>query len=284
VDGKGGGGGEIGRNWVPGQVISCCASYYRNGVHVLVPETVLDSLGGIPPVLVDLATFGLALLGGFVALKPPAETDKVLKRFYVGGFAFLFVVGMAANIWQRRVEGAKQDQLQQNETDARNQFSTDLHDLKVSNNAILEFVASPPKGSTQEQVSSIVREYIRDQKSGQEILSNGVLRAMETTTERQMYDIWDQFNRSDINLDNQQNSASPEQVRRIAAARDQLRKQLLDNHNNQQVLASANFVRDQLLRRLAISDTTQDWVTSGIEQFGASNQAYLQELADKLPK
>jgi hypothetical protein len=251
---------------------------------VLNLESILGALGGVPPLLVNLATFGLALLGGFVALKPPEETDKTLKRFYVFGFAFLFVLGTAANLWQRSVESGKQEKLQQNETDARNQFSTNLHDLKVSNNAILEFVANPPKGFSQAQVSSIVQEFIKGQKSGPEILSNDVLRAMETTTERQMLDIWHQFDHADIELDHPQPGSSPEQAQRIAAARDQLRRGVLDNHYNQQVLATANFVRDQLLKRLAISDTTQDWATSGIGQFGTSNQVYLRKLVDQLPK
>ncbi len=252
---------------------------------MLTLESILGALGGVPPLLVDLATFGLALLGAFVALKPLKETDKTLKRFYVVGFALLFFVGMAANLWQRSVESGKQEKLQQNETDARKQFSSNLDDLRISNNAILEFVANPPKGFSQAQVSSIVQEFIKRQKSGPEILSNDVLRAMETTTERQMHDIWVQFDYADIALNDQQFvKLGPERAQKIAAARDQLRRGLLDNPYNQQVLATANFVRDQLLKRLAISDTTQDWVTSGMGQFGGSNQAYLRKLVDQLPK
>ena len=184
-------------------------------------ESILGALGGVPPLLVDLATFGLASLGGYVALKPPKETDKTLKRFYVVGFALLFLAGVAANLWLRSVESGKQEKLQQNETDARNQFSTNLRDLKISSNAILEFVANPPKGFSQAQVSSIVQEFMKGQKSAPEVLSDDVLKAMETIAEQQMHDIWARFDYADIALNDQQFvKLSPERAQKIAAARD----------------------------------------------------------------
>jgi hypothetical protein len=115
----------------------------------------------------DCSTFGLAFLGGFVALFPPKDGQKALKGLYVLSFIVLAIVGFGADVWQRSVEAGKQSILQQNETDARNQFSTDLEDVKKSNGVILNFVAHPPPGFTREQVVSVVRTFL-DQQHSQE--------------------------------------------------------------------------------------------------------------------
>lgn len=128
-------------------------------------------LGGVPPVLVDLATFGLAYLGAHVSLNPPADNNKILKRLYVFVFAGLFVIGMAANGWQRSVEADKRDRLQQDQTDAEKRFSADLNIVKTSSTAILNLVAHPPAGMTTAQVASIAQHLLQKQQSNASSLS-----------------------------------------------------------------------------------------------------------------
>jgi hypothetical protein len=93
-------------------------------------------LGGVPPVLVDLATFGSAYLGGHVALNPPSAEDRKLKRIYVATLAASATIGIVTNGYQRAIEADTQKRLQQNETEARNQFSSSLKDVINSNEAI----------------------------------------------------------------------------------------------------------------------------------------------------
>jgi hypothetical protein len=108
-------------------------------------------LGSVPAVIVDGSTFGLAALGGYVALNAPRAEQRALKGFYVISFIALAILGIGANIWQRNVEAGKQASLQQNETDARKEFSENLKDVKKSSDAILSFVTNPPKGISAEQ-------------------------------------------------------------------------------------------------------------------------------------
>lgn len=103
-----------------------------------------------------------------MALNPPKETDKPLKNAYVFLFALLFVIGMAANVWERSVESNKQENLQKNATEAEKRFSQDLKDVKESSHAILAFVANPPKGMTADQVSSVVKTILNGERGKNE--------------------------------------------------------------------------------------------------------------------
>jgi hypothetical protein len=120
-------------------------------------------LESVPAVIVDCSTFGMAVLGGYVALNPPKEERVALKRVYVVSFVVLGILGIVANVWQRNVEAGKQAILQRNETDARTQFSADLAVVKSSNQTILNFVAHPPAGFSREQVVSVVRTFLEQQ-------------------------------------------------------------------------------------------------------------------------
>lgn len=146
----------------------------------------LNWLGGVPPLVVDLATFSLAALGGLVAVNPPEKESARLRWFYVTCFIFLAGVAVGANLWQRNLEGKKQDQLQQNETDARNQFAVALRSVQKSNGLILNFVANPPKGVTEDQIRSIVRGFTEQQRLASPGMSRDVLRIISLATLQEM--------------------------------------------------------------------------------------------------
>ena len=76
-------------------------------------------LGGVPQVLVAFAAFGLAFLGGHVALSPPREDQKVLRRVYLVSFALLACLGTAADLWQRSIEEEKQEILRRSNSSFR---------------------------------------------------------------------------------------------------------------------------------------------------------------------
>jgi hypothetical protein len=122
-------------------------------------------LESAPATIADCSTAGLAVLGGYLALSAPTAEQRTLKHFYVAAFVALAIVCVGANMWQRNIEAGKQAILQQNETDARNQFSTDLADVKQSNEAILNFVAHPPQGFTRAQVVSVVQTFLNKQQT-----------------------------------------------------------------------------------------------------------------------
>lgn len=105
----------------------------------------------LPAVIVDCATFGLAAIGGYVALNPPREDQIALKRFYVISFVVLAVLGIGANVWQRSIEESRRAQSDASLKSAQKQFSDDLKAVKESSNAILSFVTNPPKGISPEQ-------------------------------------------------------------------------------------------------------------------------------------
>jgi hypothetical protein len=69
--------------------------------------------------IADGATYGLGFLGALMALKPPTKEQWLLKIFYWFGLILFVIVGPFANGKQRTIEQARQDKLQQNETDAR---------------------------------------------------------------------------------------------------------------------------------------------------------------------
>src|ERR1700686_2565006 len=126
---------------------------------------VLAWVESFPPTLVDIATFGLAVIGGYVAIRPPKSDKRHLKCLYVVSFIFLGVVGVGADVWQRSIEKGRQDVSQAHQTAAEIRFSADLQEVKASNNAILKFVANPPKDYTKEQVSSFVKAYLESRDS-----------------------------------------------------------------------------------------------------------------------
>jgi hypothetical protein len=103
-------------------------------------------LGGVPAVMIDVATFGLAVLGGHVAINPPEKDEKELKRFYICAFVGLAIFGIGANMWERNIEEAKRVQSQTDLKTAQSSFSTDLAEVKKSTVTILSFVTNPPKG------------------------------------------------------------------------------------------------------------------------------------------
>ena len=125
-----------------------------------------DWLGGLPPTLVDLSTFGLALLGGLVSILPPRKDQVLLKYSYIAGFITLALFGISANVWQRNIEKAKQDSLEAARTHAEIRFSADLLDVKNSSNAILNFVAHPPAGMSTNQVASIFQRFLAERQFG----------------------------------------------------------------------------------------------------------------------
>jgi hypothetical protein len=120
-------------------------------------------LNSLLPVVVDCSTVGLAVLGGYVALYPPPDRRK--KRLCVGCFVLLAVVGIGSDIEQRSIESSKRDKLQEAQTKAEERFSEDLNAVKrasdKSTDAILAFVANPPKGITIGQLSSFAEGLLR---------------------------------------------------------------------------------------------------------------------------
>jgi hypothetical protein len=116
------------------------------------------------PSVVDLATFGLAVLGGSVALKPPGQDQRVLKFLYFACFILLALVGFGAGQWGRNIENITRSKLQEKQTRTEERFSEDLKAVKRSSDAILAFVANPPKGITQEQLSAFAKAYLESQK------------------------------------------------------------------------------------------------------------------------
>ena len=121
----------------------------------------LDSL---LPNVVSCSTLGLAALGGYVALYPPADGRK--RRLYVSSFILLAVVGIGSDVEQRAIENSKREKLQEAQTKAEERFSEDLKSVKRSSDkstdAILAFVATPPKGITIGQLSSFAERLLSD--------------------------------------------------------------------------------------------------------------------------
>jgi hypothetical protein len=111
----------------------------------------------VPAVVVDCATFGLAALGGYVALNPPSPEQTAAKRFYLIPFVVLAVVGIGANIWARQIEDSRRTQSDIDLKSAQHNFSEDLKAVKRSSDTILSFVTNPPKGVTAEQAVVIAR-------------------------------------------------------------------------------------------------------------------------------
>jgi hypothetical protein len=229
-------------------------------------------LGGVPPVLVDVATFGLAYLGGHVALNPPRETDRTLKNIYVSSFALLFIIGMVANGWQRTIESYKQDRLQQNETDARQQFSQSLLDVKNSNQAILDFVSHPPKGFTPEQALTVVRRLLdKQQAQGQSNDATNELRAlaMVTPVAESLRSWWDWEGREqDINNRwweemvhyRQQHPDDQEGANNIETQRQAALRDAEEKYGPQALaalIADADWIRRELLAHIPTEKQTQ---------------------------
>lgn len=171
--------------------------------------------GGIPPLLVDLATVSLAVLGGHVAINPPEKGNVRLRAFYISSFVLLAAIAVGANIWQRSLESGKQDRLQQNETDARNQFAKSLKSVQNSNELILNFVANPPKGMTQDQVQLIVKGFVQEQQSNSPGIPKGLLRILSLATVQEMRQWNDSWNIEDNSLWFKINaiSANPKQAK-----------------------------------------------------------------------
>ncbi len=119
----------------------------------------LDSL---LPVVVSCSTVGLAFLGGYVALYPPPDRWKSL---YVSCFVLLAIVGISSDTGQRAIENSKRQKLQDAQTKAEERFSEDLKAVRRSSDkstdAILRFVANPPKGITIGQLSSFAEGLLR---------------------------------------------------------------------------------------------------------------------------
>jgi hypothetical protein len=122
-------------------------------------------LGTVLSSLTDLATFGLAALGGYVAVNPPTREEIKSKTFYVVSFGLLAILGVYANGSEREKDKSEKRVLQQEQTDAEIRFSDDLKAVKQSSDAILAFVANPPKGISQNQFSSTLSALLakRDQ-------------------------------------------------------------------------------------------------------------------------
>lgn len=221
-------------------------------------------LGGAAPLLVDLATFGLAYLGGHVAINPPRETDKVLKKVYVFTFALLLVIGISANVWQRSIENDKQDKLQQNETAAREQFSSNLRDVKRSSEAILNFVANPPKGFTQDQIASVVSKFIDQHDKRSSTLSEEALRVMVPAIIAEIRRLTDRWYFDDGSLERQQHEAlleatpdkNPDERAKIDQAFIDRRKRRKADYAGEitPVLRSANYLQEEMLRGQTLTD------------------------------
>jgi hypothetical protein len=118
----------------------------------------LDSL---PAVIVDFATFGLAALGGYVAIKPPKEAEIGLRRLYVGSFVALALLGISANVWERHIDETRRTQAETDLKAAQNKFSSDLinvqQNVQRTSDAILSFVTNPPKGIPVDQAVAFAR-------------------------------------------------------------------------------------------------------------------------------
>jgi hypothetical protein len=233
-------------------------------------------LDGALPILVDLATFGLAFLGGYVALVPPKEDDGLLKKRYVFAFATLFAVGMIANGCLRNIEKQKQDVLQQKVTDAGIRFSADLKAVKASSDAILNFVAHPPKGFTREEVVSVVEQFLKEQQ----IVPNDVLRSMAMDVTQRMRTTWQRFNHADTGLEELEALSQGQRRQDLVNRRAKLWSDVLSD--NSDLLAEANFIRDQILKKIGTAGEAQAWVSSGPHQL--TNFDRLEKLAEKLPQ
>ena len=224
-------------------------------------------LESLPAVIVDLSTFGLAALGGYVALNAPKDAQVALKRAYVSSFIALAILGIGANIWQRNIESGKQVVLQQNETDARNQFSANLTDVKKSSEAILNFVSHPPKGFTQEQIVSVVRSFLDKQQSKEQLteLTNELqafasvsqvvkqfrewraLAAEEQDINARYYDAALQYEQQHPNDQQGLNRIEKERQVKLLDAEDKYGPEALAK-----LIATANSIRKELTKRIPL--------------------------------
>lgn len=122
----------------------------------------------VPSFWITLTAGLLAVLGGFVAINPPEKSMFWLKLFYVVSFAVLASVGTRAELQLRAREERNRQNYEQAQRDAQTQqtnaeirFSKDLAAVKDSSDAILRFVANPPKGITEKQFASTLSELLR---------------------------------------------------------------------------------------------------------------------------
>ncbi len=118
-----------------------------------------EYLDTILPATADFATFGLAVLGGFVALKPPEREDRALKWFYIISFILLAIIGISANVWQRTREKGVQADLHREQVDAEKRFAGDLQTVKSQTGAMVAFLSNPPKNLSREDIVAIARSW-----------------------------------------------------------------------------------------------------------------------------
>jgi hypothetical protein len=131
----------------------------------------------------------VAVLGGVVAIFPPEKRQVWLKIFLVVFFLSSASLGTRSELQLRATEEnnrkqyeSDQKEAQRQQTNAEIRFSSDLAAVKGSSDAILRFVANPPPGLSQSQISSTLSDLLtkRDEAAPTDVcdLSNNGLRTM----------------------------------------------------------------------------------------------------------
>ena len=119
----------------------------------------------IAPTLADVCTALLTILGIVVALYPPERESKKTKYLFVGLFVLFAFLIVGANIHQRSTDSERQDNDKREMQEAEKRFSEDLRSIQNTNDAILKYVANPPKGVTIEQLSTFAKSILASRPS-----------------------------------------------------------------------------------------------------------------------
>jgi hypothetical protein len=146
------------------------------------------------PTIVDLSTFGLAALGGYLTLYPPTNDQKALKALYVVSLVLLAGFGIGANKWERSIESSTQSQLQADNRVAEERFSRNLEAVKQSNTDIFTFLRNLPQGISGDQAAELLHKYLAKREAATPIseLTNERLNELTKST---IDDLSAQFNR-----------------------------------------------------------------------------------------
>jgi hypothetical protein len=237
----------------------------------------------VSPYAVDVATFGLAALGGYVAVRPPEKGAVRLKGFYVLCFAALALAGIIFSTHERN--RSKRESIE-----SEKRFDNDLGLVASQNNSILDFLAHPPKNLTKEEVGAIVSEWAKALLDRPKIppINNNELRQEVLTYTRKLRDmdtrlsaLWSANMLKPINL-------QPGQEARTRAWVDGERTIESDFHRED--LGRGIHLRDELRKRLSQGGTPPPNALNG-EPFSAPEQthpldrlaSYLDGLANQLP-
>lgn len=205
------------------------------------------------PAIADAATYGLAFLGAIMTVKPPAKGQSLLKAVYLLGIALLVGMGLFANKKQRTIEQTNQYKLRQDETDARIQFFKRFDDVQNSNTKILNLVAHPPKGFTQDQIKAVVQAYIDRKVQNTKVESNHDLRVIAPGIVKDLHNWADRWTMEDSGI-----QANSYHFRDLGKGNGDYSEEMraLNNKNTILILPlmqNANFLREELLKGFSLT-------------------------------